>query len=140
MDSRESTISTYGKRLLLARDWLKYWKQEEELSRKKLLVVMEPDSTHEFPDMVIGAYVHERRAINPTRVRDEYPDVAEICTEITTHTRIEIHRKGDARKKKRMPSPPSGAPSLREKLDSPRHIESLIQQHLPPTEEMLPGE
>jgi len=145
MEATEGTrreILSYGKRLLLARDWGKYWKQEEDLSRKKLADLMEPNSIQEFVDMVISAFEHERRAINQTRVRDEYPDVAEICTEITTHTRIEIHRKGEGgvRKKKRMPSTPPVPPSPREKLDSPGYVESLIQKYLPRTEEMLPGE
>jgi hypothetical protein len=140
MDSRESTISTYGKRLQEARDQGKYWKQEEELSRRKLLALMEPNSIETFPDIVITSFVHERRGINQTRLRDEYPDVAEICTEVTTHTRIETHRKETSAAQGEMPSAPSVSPPPGEKLDSPGYVEYLIQKHLPRTEELMPGD
>ena len=148
MDTKESTVKPafprdeirlYGHRLQEARDQLKYWKQEEDLSRKKLLILMQPNSIEEFPDIALTSFVHERRGINQTRLRDEYPDVAEICTEVTTHTRIETHRPGPEGKRVRLPlRPPSPLPA-REKLDSPGHIEYLIQKHLPATEEMASG-
>ena len=128
-------ILSYGKRLQEARDQGKYWKQEEDVARKRLLALMEPNSIQEFPDMVISSFVHERRGINQTRLRDEYPDVAEICTEVTTHTRIETHRTGAQGKQARSPSTPP-TDGTGGKLDSPGYIESLIQKYLPPTEEM----
>jgi hypothetical protein len=140
MDPRESTISTYGKRLLLVRDQEKWCKQEVDICRTKLLDLMEPNSIEEFPDIVISSFEHERRDINRTRLRDEYPDVAEICTEVTSSTRIDIKRKGKPGTKNRTPSPPPVPPSPGGKLDAPGYIEYLIQKHLPPTEEMLPGE
>jgi hypothetical protein len=138
MDTREFTMYTYGKRLIEGRDQGKRIKQEVDICRTKLLDLMEPNSIQEFPDMVIGAIVHERRAINLTRLRDEYPDVAETCTEVTTSIHIEINRKGGPGRKKKTPSPPSMAPSPDETLDASGYVEYLIQKHLPPTEEMLP--
>jgi hypothetical protein len=135
-DNRDA-IHSYAKRLQEARDLVKYGKQEEDLSRTKLTALMRPNSIEEFPDIVISSFVHERRGINQKRVRDEYPDVAEICTEVTTHTRIETHRRGGGGEKQAgTPSTPP-TPSPGDKLDSPGYIEYLIQKHLPPTEEMI---
>lgn len=146
MDTSKSTVTSesprdeifrYGKRLQEARDQGKYWKQEEEVSRKKLLALMEPNSIQEFSDIVITSFVHERRGINQTRLRDEYPDVAEMCTEITTHTRVETHRRGTQGEQSSISSKLPRKPRS-EKLDAPGYIEYLIQKHLPPTEEIAP--
>jgi hypothetical protein len=138
-ESIRDDMAAYGKRLQEARDQGKYWKQEEDLARTRLLALMEPNSIQEFPDIVITSFVHEQRKVSLQRLRDEYPDVAEICTEIHTHTRIETHRRGGHGQRARKSSRPQGVPTP-EKLDSPGYVESLIQQHLPPTEEMVSGD
>ena len=67
---------------------------QEKALRETILLLIGSQDVFVCPEhgLTATAFVHERRAVSLERLRAEYPDVAEICTELTAHRRIEIHR------------------------------------------------